>query len=79
MAQGRFQVVSCGMAGVLAVEAETAHSFPRHSHEQFGFGLLDQGAQRSLSGRGVVEPGLATLSPSTRAVDTGVKLPRPAD
>jgi AraC-like DNA-binding protein len=55
MARGRFQVVSCEMAGVLAVEAETAHAFPRHSHEQFGFGLIERGAQRSLSGRGVVE------------------------
>jgi AraC-like DNA-binding protein len=55
MTRGRFQVVSCEMAGVLAVEAETAHAFPRHSHEQFGFGLIERGAQRSLSGRGVVE------------------------
>lgn len=47
--------MSCEMAGVLAVEAETAHAFPRHSHEQFGFGLIERGAQRSMSGRGVVE------------------------
>jgi AraC-like DNA-binding protein/quercetin dioxygenase-like cupin family protein len=55
MTRGRFQVVSCEMAGVLAVEAETAHAFPRHTHEQFGFGLIERGAQRSISGRGVVE------------------------
>ena len=55
MARGRFQVVACEIAGVLAVEAETAHAFPRHSHEQFGFGLIERGAQRSMSGRGVVE------------------------
>jgi AraC-like DNA-binding protein len=55
MTRGRFQVVFCEMAGVLAVEAETAHAFPRHSHEQFGFGLIERGAQRSMSGRGVVE------------------------
>lgn len=55
MARGRFHVVSCEMAGVLAIEAETSHAFPRHSHEQFGFGLIERGAQRSLSGRGVVE------------------------
>lgn len=61
MTRGRFQVVSCAMAGVLAVEAETAHAFPRHSHEQFGFGLIERGAQRSLSGRGVVEAGAGDL------------------
>lgn len=55
MTRGRFQVVSCKMAGILAVEAETVHAFPRHSHDQFGFGLIARGAQRSLSGRGVVE------------------------
>lgn len=61
MARGQFQVVFCGMAGVLAVEAETAHAFPRHFHEQFGVGLIEQGAQRSLSGRGVVEAGAGDL------------------
>ena len=55
MTRGRFQVMSCNLAGVLAVEAETVHAFPRHSHEQFGVGLIERGAQRSLSGRGVVE------------------------
>ena len=53
--RGRFQVMSCNLAGVLAVEAETAHAFPRHSHDQFGVGLIKRGAQRSLSGRGVVD------------------------
>jgi len=61
VARGRFQVVSCRLAGVIAVEAETAHAFPRHSHEQFGIGLIEQGAQRSLSGRGVVEAGTGDL------------------
>lgn len=61
MTRGRFQVVSCEMAGVLAIEAETAHAFPRHFHEQFGFGLIERGAQRSLSGRGVVEAGAGDL------------------
>ncbi|MFC1456489.1 AraC family transcriptional regulator [Microvirga arabica] len=61
MARGQFQVVVSGVAGVLAVEAETAHAFPRHSHEQFGFGLIERGAQRSLSGRGMVEAGAGDL------------------
>lgn len=66
MARGRFRVVSCTLVGVLAVEAESAHTFPRHSHEQFGVGLVERGAQRSLSGRGVVEAGsgdLITVNP----------------
>jgi AraC-like DNA-binding protein len=42
---------------VEAVEAETPHTFPRHTHEQFGIGVIDRGAQRSLSGRGMVEAG----------------------
>jgi AraC-like DNA-binding protein len=61
MTRGQFKVMSCDMAGVLAVKAETAHAFPRHSHEQFGFGLIERGAQRSMSGRGVVEAGAGDI------------------
>jgi AraC-like DNA-binding protein/quercetin dioxygenase-like cupin family protein len=61
MTRGRFQVLACRMAGVIAVEAETAHSFQRHSHDQFGFGLIERGAQRSLSGRGIVEAAAGDL------------------
>jgi AraC-like DNA-binding protein len=43
------------MAGVQAVEAHTRHAFPRHTHEQYGIGVICLGAQRWLSGRGVVE------------------------
>lgn len=35
--------------------AETAHSFPRHSHDRFGVGVIIAGGHRSSSGRGVVE------------------------
>lgn len=45
------------MAGVAAVTAETRHVFPRHTHDQFGIGVIHQGAQKSLSGRGMVEAG----------------------
>ena len=37
--------------------ASTRHVFPRHTHDQFGLGVIHQGAHRSLSGRGVVEAG----------------------
>ncbi|MHC1549239.1 AraC family transcriptional regulator [Phyllobacterium sp. K27] len=39
------------------VEAATSHSFARHMHDQFGIGVIHQGAQKSLSGRGTVEAG----------------------
>lgn len=45
------------MPGVEAVVASTRHVFPRHTHDQFGLGVIHQGAHRSLSGRGVVEAG----------------------
>jgi AraC-like DNA-binding protein len=50
-------MLRCGMAGVEAVVAETRHVFPRHTHDQFGIGVIHQGAHRSLSGRGIVEAG----------------------
>lgn len=43
------------MAGVVAVTADTPRSFMRHSHDQFGLGIILRGAQTSLSGRGTVE------------------------
>lgn len=45
------------MTGVAAIAAETRHVFPRHTHDQFGIGVIHQGAQKSLSGRGMVEAG----------------------
>lgn len=50
-------MLRCGSAGVEAVEAETRHAFPRHTHEHFGIGVIQRGAQRSHSGRGLVEAG----------------------
>lgn len=35
----------------------TAHTFPRHSHDQYGVGVVDRGGQRSWSGVGPVEAG----------------------
>lgn len=45
----------CAIAGVEATVAETAHSFPRHSHDRFGVGVIVSGGHRSASGRGLVE------------------------
>ncbi|PST27024.1 AraC family transcriptional regulator [Mesorhizobium plurifarium] len=55
MAKGHFRVLPRRIAGVDVVEAATNHSFARHTHEQFGIGLIRAGAQTSLSGRGTVE------------------------
>lgn len=43
------------MDGVEAVSATTTHAFGRHTHDQFGIGVMLRGAQKSLSGRGPVE------------------------
>jgi len=45
----------CALDGVQAVEAHSRHAFPRHTHDSYGIGIITSGAQRSWSGRGVVE------------------------
>ncbi len=55
MKSRRFNLLRCRMSGVEAVEADTTLTFGRHTHEQFGVGLIERGAQKSASGRGVVE------------------------
>lgn len=51
----------CVVPGVMAVEATSRHAFPKHWHDQFGVGIVLAGAQRSLSGRGMVEAGAGDL------------------
>jgi AraC-like DNA-binding protein len=41
--------------GIEAMTLVSSHHFPRHSHEQFGIGVIRFGAQRSWSGVGSVE------------------------
>lgn len=38
-----------------AVEARSQRSFARHTHDEFGIGFIHAGAQRSWSGRGIVD------------------------
>lgn len=57
MARGRFTSLRSSMPGMFAVIAESGQSFARHTHEQFGIGVIERGAQHSLSGRGRVEAG----------------------
>ncbi|WDZ76897.1 AraC family transcriptional regulator [Ensifer adhaerens] len=61
MPRGQFRMLQSATAGIDAVEAETRHSFARHTHDQFGIGLIYQGAQKSLSGRGMIEAGAGDM------------------
>lgn len=43
------------LAGIDAMSASTARAFPRHTHDQYGIGVIDAGGHASWSGRGQVE------------------------
>lgn len=45
------------LAGVEAMRATTSRSFPRHTHDEYGIGIVDAGGHGSWSGRGQVEAG----------------------
>lgn len=67
MADDAFQVRCLRGGEVTAVDARSSRAFARHSHEEFGVGLVLSGAQRSWSGRGPVEAGagqLITVNPA---------------
>src|ERR1700748_665968 len=52
--------------GITAMEVASNHSFPRHTHGEYGIGVVLSGAQRSWSGIGTVEsiPGdVITVNP----------------
>lgn len=53
--QHTIQLLPMTVAGIEAVNADSDISFGRHTHDQFGIGLMDRGGQKSLSGRGYVE------------------------
>jgi len=61
MPRGDFARVPCAIAGVEAIQADTRHAFGRHTHDQFGIGLIVRGAQKSHSGRGMVQAGAGDL------------------
>ncbi|KMN78032.1 transcriptional regulator [Chromobacterium sp. LK11] len=63
----QFKAGVCGQSGVVAVEATSSRSFSRHTHDQFGIGVVMRGAQDSASGRGEVRatPGnMITVNPN---------------
>jgi AraC-like DNA-binding protein len=45
----------CPLDGVEAMSAHTDRSYPRHSHDEYGIGLIDTGGHSSWSDRGQVE------------------------
>ena len=55
--QNQFEILKCRTIGVQAVAARSDRQFARHTHDQFGIGIIRDGAQKSASGRGPVEAG----------------------
>jgi AraC-like DNA-binding protein len=49
------------IAGIQAMTASTARSYPRHTHDQYGIGVVDAGGHASWSDRGQVEAGPGSL------------------
>src|SRR5579863_7752609 len=47
--------------GIDAMSAATSRAFPRHTHDQYGVGVIDSGGHVSLSDRGQVEAGAGSL------------------
>jgi AraC-like DNA-binding protein len=47
--------------GIDAMSATSSRAYPRHTHDQFGIGVIDRGAHASLSGRGQVEAARGSL------------------
>lgn len=41
--------------GVFGTDIDSARAYERHWHTTYGFGLMERGAHRSLSGRGIVD------------------------
>ena len=61
-----FKLLPSRMSGVEATVADSSMTFSRHTHDQFGIGLMERGGHRSSSGRGIVEawPGdVITVNP----------------
>lgn len=51
---------SC-LSGLDAMTADSARSFPRHTHDQYGIGVIDRGGHRSASDARQVEAGAGQL------------------
>jgi AraC-like DNA-binding protein len=49
------RVVSSPWPGVFGTDIDSARQYDPHWHTTFGFGLMERGAHRSMSGRGIVD------------------------
>jgi AraC-like DNA-binding protein len=49
------------LAGIVPMSAATVRAFPRHTHDEYGIGVVDAGGHASWSGRGHVEAGPGTF------------------
>jgi len=56
-----FTLIPSHVEGMDVVVADSAQAFGRHTHDEFGIGLIERGAQKSASGRGVVEAGAGDI------------------
>jgi len=52
-----FTLIPSHVDGIQAVAADSALAFGRHTHDEFGIGLIERGSQKSASGHGLVEAG----------------------
>lgn len=50
-----FNIGKSAIKGITAVTAKSDRAFSKHWHDEYGVGVIDAGAQTSLSGRGIVE------------------------
>jgi AraC-like DNA-binding protein len=57
----RITYFKVALKGIDAMSAMTARTYPRHTHDQYGIGVIDSGGHASLSGRGQVEAGTGSL------------------
>ncbi len=61
MSSEKIALLPTSRPGTEAVAACSTHHFARHSHDVYGIGIIDQGGQKSASGRGMVEAGPGTV------------------
>ena len=57
----RITYFKVALEGIDAMSATTSRTYPRHTHDQYGIGVIDSGGHASLSGRGQVEAGTGSL------------------
>lgn len=66
MRASEFQPVTFDFPGITGVIAASRRRLARHTHDEYGIGVIERGAHRSASGRGMVEAGpgqIITVNP----------------